>query len=274
MAPAKPGEEGLSRGAGPSCRLPDLRVCFAHGGGAFPGTLGRIQHGFDVRPDLCAGACAERVQLALVLSETHGLTPSPRALPGPSAVDCPTSPTAQLGRFWADSLVHDEAALQLGVDLFGAHWRLYALDVAVHWLCMSSVQAKTRCASGPTTRSRSEVRQPPPLSDYAMLPQCIRWRAIPTLSAEFTAASGGTEYDAGALIDRMPGWGDDLKAQVGAPRLVGALSACALAACRCRFLEAMPSSGWAPTLRGSRGTTARAQRGYSLGVCTSLSFIL
>lgn len=38
-----------------SARLPDLRVCFAHGGGAFPGTLGRIQHGFDVRPDLCAG---------------------------------------------------------------------------------------------------------------------------------------------------------------------------------------------------------------------------
>ena len=33
--------------------------------------------------------------------------------------DCSTSPTDQLGRFWADSLVHDEAALQLGVDLFG-----------------------------------------------------------------------------------------------------------------------------------------------------------
>ena len=35
-------------------QLPDLRVAFAHGGGAFPATVGRIQHGFNVRPDLCA----------------------------------------------------------------------------------------------------------------------------------------------------------------------------------------------------------------------------
>lgn len=35
-------------------RHPNLRVCFAHGGGAFPFTLGRIEHGFNVRPDLCA----------------------------------------------------------------------------------------------------------------------------------------------------------------------------------------------------------------------------
>src|SRR5207244_4658177 len=35
-------------------RLPRLRVCFAHGGGGFPGTFGRIEHGFQVRPDLCA----------------------------------------------------------------------------------------------------------------------------------------------------------------------------------------------------------------------------
>ena len=35
-------------------RLPDLRIGFAHGGGTFPGTLGRIEHGFHARPDLCA----------------------------------------------------------------------------------------------------------------------------------------------------------------------------------------------------------------------------
>ena len=35
-------------------RLPKLRVAFAHGGGAFPGTLGRIEHGHKARPDLCA----------------------------------------------------------------------------------------------------------------------------------------------------------------------------------------------------------------------------
>jgi aminocarboxymuconate-semialdehyde decarboxylase len=69
-------------------RLPELRVCFAHGGGAFPGTLGRIQHGFDVRPDLCAA-------------------------------DCALSPREHLGRFWADSLVHDPMALESVVEVFG-----------------------------------------------------------------------------------------------------------------------------------------------------------
>src|SRR5690606_7685506 len=35
-------------------RLPDLRICFAHGGGSFPATIGRIEHGFEVSPDLVA----------------------------------------------------------------------------------------------------------------------------------------------------------------------------------------------------------------------------
>ena len=35
-------------------RLPRLRVLFAHGGGSFPATVGRVQHGFDCRPDICA----------------------------------------------------------------------------------------------------------------------------------------------------------------------------------------------------------------------------
>src|SRR5207237_600450 len=35
-------------------RFPKLRVAFAHGGGAFPITAGRIEHGFEVRPDLIA----------------------------------------------------------------------------------------------------------------------------------------------------------------------------------------------------------------------------
>src|SRR6185295_12739242 len=35
-------------------RLPKLRICFAHGGGSFPYTVGRIGHGYDSRPDLCA----------------------------------------------------------------------------------------------------------------------------------------------------------------------------------------------------------------------------
>jgi len=38
-------------------RLPRLRIGFAHGGGAFPGTIGRIQAGYDSRPDLCGQDC-------------------------------------------------------------------------------------------------------------------------------------------------------------------------------------------------------------------------
>lgn len=34
-------------------RLPDLRFGFAHGGGSFPLTVDRIDHGFAARPDLC-----------------------------------------------------------------------------------------------------------------------------------------------------------------------------------------------------------------------------
>lgn len=70
-------------------RLPTLRIGFAHGGGAFPGCFGRIQHGFDVRPDLCA---------------THTTTP----------------PRDFLGRFYLDSLVHDAAMLRYLIGLVGA----------------------------------------------------------------------------------------------------------------------------------------------------------
>jgi len=71
-------------------RLPKLRVAFAHGGGSFPATLGRIEHGFNVRPDLCA-------------------------------VDNAVNPRDYLGRFWIDALVHDPAMLRLVVDQMGAH---------------------------------------------------------------------------------------------------------------------------------------------------------
>ena len=67
----------------------NLRICFAHGGGSFPYTLGRIEHGFLVRPDLCA-------------------------------VDNPHNPRNYLGKFWLDSLVHDGAMLDYLVKLVGA----------------------------------------------------------------------------------------------------------------------------------------------------------
>ena len=33
-------------------KLPKLKVAFAHGGGSFPSTIGRIEHGFKVRPSV------------------------------------------------------------------------------------------------------------------------------------------------------------------------------------------------------------------------------
>ncbi len=70
-------------------RLPQLRIGFAHGGGSFPGTIGRIEHGYNVRPDLCA-------------------------------IDSQSSPRSYLGRFYVDSLVLDADALRYLVKLVGA----------------------------------------------------------------------------------------------------------------------------------------------------------
>ena len=69
-------------------KLKNLRICFAHGGGSFPYTLGRIEHGFEVRPDLYP--------------------------------DNKINPREYLGKFWLDSLVHDAAMLEYLVKLFGA----------------------------------------------------------------------------------------------------------------------------------------------------------
>ncbi len=70
-------------------KLPHLRVCFAHGGGSFPGTIGRIEHGHAVRPDLCAA-------------------------------DNSCNPRDYLGKFYVDSLVHDADAMRFLVNLIGA----------------------------------------------------------------------------------------------------------------------------------------------------------
>lgn len=69
--------------------FPNLRVAFAHGGGSFPATIGRIEHGFNVRPDL--------VQ-----------------------IDNAVNPRNYIGKFWIDSLVHDDKTLQFIVDVMGA----------------------------------------------------------------------------------------------------------------------------------------------------------
>jgi aminocarboxymuconate-semialdehyde decarboxylase len=70
-------------------RLPKLRICFAHGGGAFPGTLGRIEQGFLTRPDLCA-------------------------------IENQVNPREYLKRIYVDSVVHDGEVLRFLLRLFGA----------------------------------------------------------------------------------------------------------------------------------------------------------
>lgn len=69
-------------------KLPNLKVAFAHGGGSFPATIGRIQHGFDCRPDLVA-------------------------------IDNNNAPKNYLGKFWIDSLVHDKQTLDFVINVMG-----------------------------------------------------------------------------------------------------------------------------------------------------------
>ena len=71
-------------------KLPKLKVAFAHGGGSFPATIGRIEHGFNVRPDLVA-------------------------------IDNKINPREYLGKFYLDSLVHDPMMLDFIVKLIGAN---------------------------------------------------------------------------------------------------------------------------------------------------------
>jgi len=75
-------------------RFPKLRVAFAHGGGAFPFTAGRIEHAFHVRPDLCATDSEANPKSYLANGNTSA-------------------------RFYVDSLVHDPDALRLLIRLFG-----------------------------------------------------------------------------------------------------------------------------------------------------------
>lgn len=70
-------------------RLPKLRVNFAHAGGSFLPTLGRIQHGFDCRPDLVA-------------------------------IDNNVAPKNYLKKFWVDSVTHDPLMLEYVIKLMGS----------------------------------------------------------------------------------------------------------------------------------------------------------
>lgn len=69
-------------------RLPKLRVMLAHGGGSFAFTIGRIEHGFRMRPDLVA-------------------------------VDNARNPREYFKRLYFDSCVHDSHALEHLLSVVG-----------------------------------------------------------------------------------------------------------------------------------------------------------
>lgn len=69
-------------------QFPRIRFCFAHGGGSFPANVGRIERGFEVRPDL-------------------------------TAIDNQVKPSNYLKHFYVDSLIHDERFLKYVIDLIG-----------------------------------------------------------------------------------------------------------------------------------------------------------
>ncbi len=77
-------------------RCPNLRICFAHGGGSFPATIGRIEHGFQVRPDLFQ--------------------------------DNPHNPRKYCDRMYFDSLVHEPAMLDHLISLAGADHVMLGTD--------------------------------------------------------------------------------------------------------------------------------------------------
>ncbi|PNS07920.1 amidohydrolase family protein [Solilutibacter silvestris] len=70
-------------------RLPKLKIALAHGGGSFPWTIGRIEHGFNMRPDLVA-------------------------------TDNFRNPREYLKRLYFDSWVADDRALRYLLDVCGS----------------------------------------------------------------------------------------------------------------------------------------------------------
>eukprot|EP00457_Paulinella_chromatophora_P007657 gb/GEZN01007681.1/.p1 GENE.gb/GEZN01007681.1/~~gb/GEZN01007681.1/.p1 ORF type:complete len:434 (+),score=78.00 gb/GEZN01007681.1/:37-1338(+) len=78
-------------------KFPKLKLAFAHGGGSFPATIGRIEHGHLTRPDLVA-------------------------------CDNPPNPRKYLGQFWLDSLTHDQESLRLNLKLVGKNRVLLGSD--------------------------------------------------------------------------------------------------------------------------------------------------
>ncbi len=78
-------------------QFPHLKVMLAHGGGSFPYTIGRIEHGFKMRPDLVA-------------------------------TDNPHNPRDYFKQLYFDSCVHDDRALRYLLDTVGTERVMLGTD--------------------------------------------------------------------------------------------------------------------------------------------------
>jgi len=70
-------------------RLPKLRFNFSHASGSFLATIGRVEHGFNCRPDLVA-------------------------------IDNVINPREYIGKFWTDCITHDIKMLKYVLDMQGS----------------------------------------------------------------------------------------------------------------------------------------------------------
>ena len=101
----------------PLLRFPRLKVCFAHGGGSFPYTVGRIQHGYNVsRSDrhyyvdimnlktVRVLKILDRILTSIYLPPSAGLTCAPRTArcrPATSWASSGRTPSCTTTRRWS-----------------------------------------------------------------------------------------------------------------------------------------------------------------------------
>lgn len=71
-------------------KFPKVRFNFSHASGSFLATIGRVEHGFNCRPDLVA-------------------------------IDNPINPREYLKKFWVDSITHDARMLEYVLEMQGSN---------------------------------------------------------------------------------------------------------------------------------------------------------
>jgi aminocarboxymuconate-semialdehyde decarboxylase len=102
-------------------RYPRLRIVLAHGGGFLPYQIGRLDHGYRVRPELNARL--------------------------------PKAPSAYLGNIFCDSLTHSEQALRFLIDRMGADHIVLGSDHPFDMGCDAPVAAVKELGLAPVQQN-------------------------------------------------------------------------------------------------------------------------